>query len=61
MELTQKAIEELKEIYYQETGEKISDKEAKEMGENLLFLFKIICRPIPEVKRKKNFEPHPLP
>ena len=48
MRLSKEAIKEFKEIYYKEFGERISDKEAQEMGANLLSLFKIIYRPIPE-------------
>ena len=48
MGLSKEAIKEFKEIYYNEFKERISDKEALEMGERLLSLFKIIYRPIPE-------------
>jgi hypothetical protein len=48
MRLSKKAIEELKDIYYREYGKEISDEEAQEMGQNLLSLFKVIYRPIPE-------------
>jgi len=48
MSLSKEAIEEFKDIYYREFGRKISDEEAQEMGQNLLSLFKIIYRPIPE-------------
>ncbi len=47
MGLSQKAIEEFKKIYSQEIEENISDEKAKELGENLLELFKIIYRPVP--------------
>ena len=49
MRLSEKAIKEFKKIYYDEFGETISDKEAQEMGTNLLYLFRIIYRPVPEV------------
>lgn len=48
MSLSKKAIEEFKDIYYREFGRIISDDEAQEMGQNLLSLFKIIYRLIPE-------------
>lgn len=48
MGLNKEAIEEFKDIYYREFGKIISDEEAQEMGQNLLSLFKIIYRPIPE-------------
>jgi hypothetical protein len=37
MSLSKEAIEEFEEIYYQEFGEKISEQEAQELGEGLLF------------------------
>ena len=48
MGLSKKAIKEFKKIYFKEYGEKISDEIAKEKGQRLLSLFKIIYRPIPE-------------
>lgn len=47
MRLNKEAIEEFKEIYYCEFGQRISDEQAQEMGTNLLLLFKIIYRPLP--------------
>ena len=49
MRLSKKAIKEFKGIYHKEFGRKISDQEAQELGANLISLFKIIYRPIPEV------------
>ncbi|TKJ35665.1 MAG: hypothetical protein CEE38_13710 [Planctomycetes bacterium B3_Pla] len=46
MRLSKEAIREFKDIYYKEFKEKISDKEAQEMGANLLSLFEIVYRPI---------------
>jgi len=54
MGLTKEAIEQLKDIYREEFGEKISDDEAQEMGENLLFLFDLIYRPIPGRSKEKG-------
>jgi len=48
MRLSKEAIKEFMDIYYKEFGERISDKEAQELGASLLSLFKIIYRPIPE-------------
>jgi hypothetical protein len=48
MPLTQKAIDELKAIHKKLTGEELSDKEALEMGINLLNLFSAIYKPIPK-------------
>lgn len=48
MRLSKEAIREFQEIWYEEFGERISEEKAQEMGENLLSLFKIIYRPIPE-------------
>ena len=54
MRLSKEAIEEFKDTYYKEFGERISDKEAHELGANLLSLFKIIYRPIPEAEEQKQ-------
>ena len=56
MDISKEAIEEFKEIYYREFKERISDEEAREMGENLITLFKVICRPIPEDAKIKCAE-----
>jgi len=48
MRLSKEAIKEFKKIYYEEFGERISAKEAQELGASLLSLFKIIYRPVPE-------------
>jgi hypothetical protein len=48
MTLSKKAIEEFKEIHFREFGQQITDEEAQELGLNMISLFKIICRPIPE-------------
>lgn len=53
MSFSKKAIEEFKEIYRKEFGEEISDAQAEEMGENLIELFKIIYRPLPDSDTKK--------
>jgi len=49
MSLSKKAIDEFKEIYEKEFGEKISDAQAEEMGENLIRLFEIIYRSLPNL------------
>ena len=52
MRLSEEAIKEFKDIYYQEFRQRISDEEAQEMGGNLLSLFKIIYRPVPQAKER---------
>jgi len=47
MALSKEAIEEYKQIYKKHFGEEISDEEARMQGENLIALFRVICRPIP--------------
>lgn len=42
MELSKQAIEEFKEIYYKEFGEKLSDEKARRIGEGLLELFSVV-------------------
>lgn len=42
MALDQNSIEELKEIYFAEFGQRLSDKEAWDMGINLINLFKCL-------------------
>ena len=54
MSLSQKAIEEFKQIYLDEFKEELSDAQAQEIGEHLIALFKIICRPIPKMASKNN-------
>ena len=48
MRLSQQAIEELKTIHKEKSGETLSDRETEEMGLRFLRLFKIIYRPIPD-------------
>lgn len=52
MRLSKEAIEEFQEIYAEEFGETISDEEAQEIGENLISLFRIIYRPIPNTDKQ---------
>lgn len=52
MSLSKKAINEFKEIYEKEFGGKISDAQAREMGENLISLFKVIYRPLPKLVKQ---------
>ena len=44
MPLDQKAIDELKKIHLEETGEKLSNQEAWDMGLNLIKLLKALSR-----------------
>jgi hypothetical protein len=48
MGLSKRAVQEFKKLYSQEFGERISDDKARELGENLLALFRVIHRPIDE-------------
>lgn len=52
MEISREAIEEYKRTYKEIFGREISDKSAQEQAFDLLSLFKIIYRPIPEEKKK---------
>jgi len=54
MPLSRKAIEEFKEIYRKETGQEISDEEARDIAEGLFFFFKLICRPLPKKEGRKE-------
>jgi hypothetical protein len=54
MRLSREAIKEFKHIYFKEFGERITDKEAQELGENLLSLFEIIYRLIPKADQLKH-------
>lgn len=47
MKISSQAIEELKAIYQEEFGERLSDQEAQEIGTRLLTLFQVIYRPLP--------------
>ena len=65
MDIPPEAINEFKEIYREEFGEELSDEEAYETGRNLISLFEIICRPIPQdnkeyLKNKINQDIKPL-
>lgn len=46
--ISAKALDELKEIYFEEYRKQISDDEAVKIGTNLLLLFKEVYRPIPK-------------
>ncbi len=61
MSLSKDAIEEFKRIYKKEFREEISDDKAQELGHGLISLFKIIYRPIPESKEKRNNSDHQRP
>lgn len=54
MRLSKEAIEEFQEIWYEEFGGKISEEKAREKGESLISLFKIIYRPIPKPKEARE-------
>lgn len=44
--LSEKALQEFKEIYREEYGEEISDEEALKLGINLLTIFDKVYRPV---------------
>jgi len=48
MSLSRAALEELKQINFEKTGEKLSEQEALDMGTRLINLFKVIGKKIPE-------------
>lgn len=50
--LSQKALQEFKEVWQEELGEKISDEVAAEQATKLLTLFDHIYRPIKNSNRK---------
>jgi hypothetical protein len=47
MEIPQKAKTELKNIYFKQTGEKLTDQQAEVMAQNLFQLFEAVYQPIP--------------
>ena len=49
MLLSNKGVQEFKEIYKREFGEEISDDEAMEASDRFMTVMEIICRPIPGV------------
>lgn len=58
MKLTQQAIKDFQKAYEEDFGEKISEAKAEEMGIELIELFRIIYRPIPnEENRQKTVDP----
>jgi hypothetical protein len=61
MSLSRQAIEEFKKIYYQEFGERISEQEAQEMEEGLLFLFELFLKPQPADKQQTDNSKPALP
>ena len=54
MALSEKAIKDFKEIYKKKYSKTISDENAQELGQNLISFFRIIYRPIPENRNKKD-------
>jgi hypothetical protein len=48
MKVPDAAIEEFKELYEQEFGERISRGEAAEMASNVLLLYRLLSRALPE-------------
>jgi len=62
MRLSEKAIQEFKELYLKEQGVRLSTDEAREKAESFIALMEIIGRPIPgvdypiEVEQKESPE-----
>ena len=56
--LPPKAIEEFKEIYKQEFGEDLSDKEALEKATRVINLFQVIYKPIPKKRGRRRSNEH---
>lgn len=54
MSLSQEAIEEYKQIYQKKFGKEISDEDAREGGQSLIDLFRVIYRPLPGVNYEKE-------
>jgi hypothetical protein len=54
MSLSQEAIEEYKQIYKKKLGEEISDEDAREAGQSLIDLFRVIYRPLHGVDYEKE-------
>lgn len=52
MSLSQEAIDKYKQIYKKNFGEEISDEQAREEGESLISLFKVIYRPLPDTSKE---------
>ncbi len=50
MEISQEAKTELKQIYFEQTGEKLSAQEVEVMAQDLFYLFDAIYHPIPKEK-----------
>lgn len=48
MKVPDTAIEEFKELYEQEFGERISRAEAAEMASNVMLLYRLLSRTLPE-------------
>lgn len=54
MEISQKAKDELKQIYLIQTGKPLSELEAERMAQDLFHLFDVIYRPLPKSKKSNN-------
>ena len=52
--LSKEALKEFKQIWKEEFNEDISDEKALESATDLLNLFQVICKPIPNSKEPKN-------
>lgn len=56
MELPEKAVEELKDLYRKHRGIELSNQDAREIAETVLKLFSLVYKPIPKrlLEEQKN-------
>ncbi len=59
MEIPEPAIHELKAIHLSQSGENLSDDEAREMAQNLFRLFIAIAKPFPKKLLKDQLQEFP--
>lgn len=59
MEIPEAAVQELKAIHLQQSGEHLSDKEALEMAQNLFRLFMAVAKPFPKRLLKDQLQDFP--
>ena len=57
MRISKERIEEFKQLYLKQFGEGLSDEEAHELALQLLQLFKVVYRPLPQGHRCRACAP----
>lgn len=57
--ISEKALQEFKEIFHAEKGRELSDAEAMEEGIALLTLYNVVYRPVKREWLEEYFEQHP--